>query len=226
MVAAILIYPIAHAKKCTYPLVGAIDVRGVKGKGKGVVCSGQGIAIAPYSYKMVRGIDFYSSLMAKVAECANIHFVQDEVRSLMDEGDKVTIEGGNTMYTAKQAFSSLFDYGMVRHQNKFPVLQQHFLGWFITTENPVFDADTATYMDFSVPQKGNTRFMYVLPTSPTEALVEYTLFSEERLPMEAYETAIADYTQRAFDVLAKLQLPSEKHDILYAFGEQLMRRKV
>lgn len=149
--------------------------------------------IAPYAYKMVRGIDFYRSLMAKVAASATIDFVQDEVRDLRDMAEGVSITGVKGTYTAKKAFSSLFDYGMVRHQRKFPVLQQHFLGWFITTENPVFDADMATYMDFSVAQDGHTRFMYVLPTSPTEALVEYTLFSEELLPMEAYETAIKDY---------------------------------
>ena len=44
-------------------------------------------------------------------------------------------------------------------------------------------------MDFSVPQKGNTRFMYVLPISATEALVEYTLFSEHLLEKTAYEEA-------------------------------------
>lgn len=149
--------------------------------------------IAPYAYKMVRGIDFYRALMAKVAASDHIAFIQDEVRTLTDEGEQVAIAGVKNSYYAKRAFSSLFDYGMVRHQRKFPVLQQHFLGWFITTENPVFNADTATYMDFSVPQDGHTRFMYVLPTSPTEALVEYTLFSEELLPKEAYETAIKDY---------------------------------
>jgi lycopene beta-cyclase len=150
-------------------------------------------AIAPYAYKMIQGIDFYRSLMAKIKACPYIHFITDEIGSITDEGNKVTITGKDGLYVAKQAFSSLFDYDMVRHQNKYPVLQQHFLGWFITTENPVFEKDTATYMDFSVPQNGQTRFMYVLPTSPTEALVEYTLFSEELLPKEAYETAIKEY---------------------------------
>lgn len=35
--------------------------------------------------------------------------------------------------------------------------------------------------------------MYVLPFSPTEALVEYTLFSAERLPDHAYEAALETY---------------------------------
>jgi lycopene beta-cyclase len=51
-------------------------------------------------------------------------------------------------------------------------------------------------MDFSIEQKGNTRFMYVLPTSKTEALLEYTLFSKELLPKEEYETEIQNYIQK------------------------------
>ena len=50
-------------------------------------------------------------------------------------------------------------------------------------------------MDFTVPQKGNTRFMYVLPTSKREALFEYTLFSKDLLEISEYENAIKDYLE-------------------------------
>ena len=36
-------------------------------------------------------------------------------------------------------------------------------------------------MDFSIDQNFTTQFMYILPFSKTEALVEYTLFSENLL---------------------------------------------
>jgi lycopene beta-cyclase len=67
------------------------------------------------------------------------------------------------------------------------------VGWFVSTQNPIFNPEMATFMDFTVAQKGNTRFMYVLPTSATTALVEYTLFSKDRLKKEAYEAAIVTY---------------------------------
>jgi lycopene beta-cyclase len=63
----------------------------------------------------------------------------------------------------------------------------------VKTEHPVFDSNTALMMDFSVEQRGNTRFMYVLPTSPSEALVEYTLFSDTLLSEGEYEQAITEY---------------------------------
>jgi len=76
---------------------------------------------------------------------------------------------------------------------KYPVLQQHFVGWFVRTEQSMFDSSQATFMDFNIPQKGNTRFMYVLPTSETDALFEYTLFSVDLLEQEEYEQGIRDY---------------------------------
>ena len=53
-------------------------------------------------------------------------------------------------------------------------------------------------MDFSVPQKGNTRFMYVLPFSKNEALLEYTLFSANLLEKYEYEDAIKAYIKDNF----------------------------
>jgi lycopene beta-cyclase len=37
--------------------------------------------------------------------------------------------------------------------------------------------------------------MYVLPTSPTEALIEYTLFTESTLEKEEYQAALKDYIE-------------------------------
>jgi len=51
-------------------------------------------------------------------------------------------------------------------------------------------------MDFSVEQKGNTRFMYVLPISKNEALIEYTLFSHNHLENLEYENEIQKYIQK------------------------------
>ena len=50
-----------------------------------------------------------------------------------------------------------------------------------------------TFMDFKIPQNGNTRFMYVLPIDKKTALFEYTLFSKDLLKVSEYEKAIKDY---------------------------------
>ena len=54
---------------------------------------------------------------------------------------------------------------------------QHFLGQEIQVDKPVFDPSTAILMDFRVDQSKGMHFIYLLPYSPTEALVESTLLA-------------------------------------------------
>lgn len=57
-------------------------------------------------------------------------------------------------------------------------LLQHFAGWHVEADRPVFDAQTVTLMDFDVPTAaGEIHFEYVLPFTPRDALVEATWFS-------------------------------------------------
>jgi lycopene beta-cyclase len=74
-------------------------------------------------------------------------------------------------------------------------LLQHFRGWRVRTAQDRFDPATASLMDFRPPQPpGGVAFGYVLPTSPREALVEYTEFSREVLTEAAYEAALSRWT--------------------------------
>ena len=154
--------------------------------------------ISPYSYKMIRSIDFYKYYLGRIKESSNITFVQEGMVDLNESATEVTVKTTNNTYSGKFIFNSLFDYKMAMGQKKYPVLQQHFVGWVIKTEKPIFNASEVTYMDFSIPQKGNTRFMYVLPYSNNTALIEYTLFSDKLLPKEEYEVAIKEYILNRF----------------------------
>ncbi|WP_289644213.1 lycopene cyclase family protein [Maribacter aestuarii] len=169
--------------------------------------------IAPYIYKMVRGIDFYTTYLDRIKNYSNITFKQDAVTSINESHDAVKVQTSKETYSAASVMNSIFDYDMVMHQDKYPVLQQHFIGWVVKTDKPTFEIDLATYMDFSIPQKGNTRFMYVLPFSNDTALIEYTLFSEKLLPKAEYEEAIKTYLKSEFDCTQYEILDKEKGSI-------------
>ncbi|MGB1525596.1 MAG: lycopene cyclase family protein [Candidatus Poseidoniaceae archaeon] len=70
---------------------------------------------------------------------------------------------------------------------------QHFLGQEVEVDKPVFDSSTAILMDFRVDQSEGMHFIYLLPYSPTQALVESTLFSTTVLDREYYVNTINDY---------------------------------
>lgn len=149
--------------------------------------------IKPYHYKMIHGLDFYKLVFNEISKHKNIHFLQDKVLDFKELGNHCIVKTEKESFTCNKIFNSIFNPNIVTSQKKYPLLQQHFIGWFIKSKEPVFDENTATFMDFSVNQKGNTRFMYVLPTSKNEALIEYTLFSKDLLSKEEYENEIQLY---------------------------------
>ncbi|MEZ0163228.1 lycopene cyclase family protein [Kineococcus sp. LSe6-4] len=78
------------------------------------------------------------------------------------------------------------------------LLWQHFLGYRLRARRPVFDPAVATLMDFRTPQPaGGVAFGYVLPTSPTEALVEYTEFSADLLTDAQYRDRLGEFLRRS-----------------------------
>ena len=156
--------------------------------------------LSPFTYKMIRGIDLYSHVLAKAATKNNISFCTERVLAVHsdNEGAKVVLE--NQTLTASKVFNSiLFEPAHVLAQKASDYfLWQHFKGFEIKAAIPVFNDAVATLMDFTVDQTEGTTFMYVMPTSPTTALVEYTLFTPNILEEEKYDKAITDYIQKTY----------------------------
>ena len=150
----------------------------------------------PYQYKMIRGLDFYNLIFEIISKQENIHFANQKVIDFEELGNHCIVKTETENYTCNKILNSIYNPNLVKNQSKYPLLQQHFIGWFIKSKEEVFEKNKATFMDFSVEQRGNTRFMYVLPTSSTEALLEYTLFSKDLLPKEEYENEIQDYIKK------------------------------
>lgn len=149
--------------------------------------------LAPYQYNMIQGLSFYNQVFEFILNEQNISYINQKVTDINELKEHAFVATEKDSYTCDTVFNSVYDRNEVEIQTKYPVLQQHFIGWFIKSTEPVFNPNQATFMDFSIEQRGNTRFMYVLPTSTTEALLEYTLFSHQLLPRAEYEQEIERY---------------------------------
>jgi lycopene beta-cyclase len=147
---------------------------------------------APYTYKMIRSADLYRHVLQQAADRPGIWFVNTTIISITDQPGQATVTTSNGTFAAPYVFSSVLWNTPAPHPKRHHLLQ-HFRGWFIETEQPVFNQRQATFMDFRVIQRKAATFMYVLPTAPNRALVEYTLFSGQVLPEEDYETALQEY---------------------------------
>ncbi len=75
-------------------------------------------------------------------------------------------------------------------------LCQHFVGWEITTEQPIMQSDTAILMDFRVDQSRGLHFIYALPYSNHHMLVESTMISLRQEEKDWYRSAIQQWLEQ------------------------------
>ncbi|MEM6570306.1 MAG: lycopene cyclase family protein [Planctomycetota bacterium] len=151
---------------------------------------------ARYRYEHIPADRFYASAQERIAASSgaalrtgvDVHGVHDlggSHRIRTSSGDVVA----ETIVDARSSSPRRVSSGLL----------QHFRGWEVTTAAPVFDPETVTLMDFDVVQDdGAVHFLYVLPFSPTRALVESTVLSPDLLPEAEYEARIEEYVARRF----------------------------
>ncbi|NHF60401.1 polyprenyl synthetase family protein [Flavobacteriaceae bacterium TP-CH-4] len=66
----------------------------------------------------------------------------------------------------------------------------------------------------------------IQPNDPSDKIQSIKEIFETSGGAESTQTAIADYTEKAFEVLGYLEISEDKKAVLKAFGKNLMRRKV
>ena len=147
--------------------------------------------LSPYKYKMIKSNEFYLSIGDKISKASNFTYLNSTVNEIDKVNNKVKTDDGE--FSSSIIFSSIYNEVSFK---KYPLLKQHFIGWTIETKNENFDDNKITFMDFSVDQKDEIRFMYILPFSKNKALIEYTLFSGEIINDDEYEKEIKAYLKK------------------------------
>ena len=181
----------------------------------------------PYQYKMIRSQAFYKYCKEIISQNTDIDYVSDMILNFKDD-EVETLDG---FYRGKIIFNSVIMY-LSYNESKYHYLKQHFKGKFIETEQPFFEEGVATLMDFTINQKNECRFMYILPISSTKALVEFTLFSDNLLEKNEYEFELNQYLndklkyqnykiiEEEFGVIPMYNEPFKKHinNFVYSIG--------
>jgi len=152
----------------------------------------RGGELGALSYQMIRGADFYDKMRQELGRSPSFEFRQEKVLSIVDCGEGAKVETANASYWAPVVFNSCLR-PKVSPQPGTHFLLQHFTGWWIETAEDQFDPRSGILMDFRTPQYGSARFFYLLPISKRRALVEYTIFSPEKLQPHHYEEALQKY---------------------------------
>lgn len=151
-------------------------------------------SILPKSYQYINSLEFYNSHLAHFKNDDRITIIYDKVYNITSQKDAQPII--NTLQGNFSCEYVFYTNPLLGHSTlKSPTTWQHFLGWIIETEAPVFDTDKARMMDFSVDNTKDVQFVYVLPFKNNKALIECTIFSSIINEDAVYEATLADYIQ-------------------------------
>ncbi len=152
--------------------------------------------INPYTYKMIRGIDFYQHVFIRLSKHPNISFRNERIIEIK-KGNPNKVKTDKGQYSANFIFDSLFNRNDLKGVKDIPVLYQHFKGYFIETKGPLQE-DIVTFMDFNIPQNESLQFMYMLPFDQKHCLVEHTYFSQYFVSEETYDNTLQTYCNQIF----------------------------
>jgi len=157
--------------------------------------------ILPFNYVGVKSEDFYKYSYEVLKNAKNIDIVEENIECIYGLESGACLETKTQKFHCRYLFNSTsISSGHFKRHSSYSSLKQHFQGWFIKIEKPVFEKNTATFMDFRTEQHQDLRFFYVLPYSDREALIEYTIFSKQLLADEAYDEQIEKYIQETLQI--------------------------
>jgi lycopene beta-cyclase len=157
--------------------------------------------ILPFNYVGVKSGDFYKYSYDVLKNAKNIDIIEENIERIYGLESGACLETKTQKFHCKYLFNSTsISSGQSKSNSSYSALKQHFQGWLVKTEKPVFEKNTATFMDFRTEQHEEVRFFYVLPYSEREALIEYTIFSKQLLADEAYDKQIEKYIQETLQI--------------------------
>ncbi|MEY4986463.1 MAG: Lycopene beta-cyclase [Bacteroidota bacterium] len=150
------------------------------------------LQIDPFVYRKIESSTWTKAIKEKLQNNLKFEFVQATIESFQYQGKYAKVVTSKGAFEAtEKIFDSISPYPCDLTNSK--ELKQHFVGLFIETNFPLFDASKATLFDFRIAFTNACEFMYVLPTSARTALFEHTFFSSTLLDEATYMTQIKAY---------------------------------
>lgn len=155
-----------------------------------------------YNYHCVAGASFHKLVMKQIESLPNIRFVQEKAEQIVWNPQQNLVEvtlANSQKITAAYCFTSApgrLRSGNQSDQKPKPFLQQ-FAGGVVEFDEPVFDTNTLSLMDFEVQQHpGSVHFAYILPHNERRALIEITAFTPALYSDEHFQRAFNQYLDR------------------------------
>lgn len=156
-----------------------------------------------HAYEIIPGRALFDEISAKLMSDSRFCWIHSSVESISDvpreHQSRLLLSSGEAITVNRIFSSALHPSGN---------LLQSFVGVEVLSEESRFSPESVQLMDFSVPQEGEVRFVYLLPFSDKHALIEYTAFSKRGPEDSGLELLLSDFVERtlggaSFKILRK-----------------------
>lgn len=161
-----------------------------------------------FAYQHLPAERFYQAALDRIEASSTQELRRGTlVHTVAGQPGKYRLETSDGSITARH----VFDSRPSAHASAPGTLVQRFLGWHIRTQLPTFDPATVDLMNFQAGSvTGRNHFLYVLPYSTTEALVESTYLDVAELSQPDMESDlcgwIAQHTEASpYEILFREQ---------------------
>ncbi len=129
-------------------------------------------------YRQIESRHFYQWSDQLLASDSRTELILGESAQIVStEQTLPVVQIGNKVTQADWCVDATGKISLAESQSSEPLVWQSFIGRRIVCRNHRWSPQTFDWMDFRTPQNEETRFAYVLPYSPQDALVELTSFS-------------------------------------------------
>lgn len=140
-----------------------------------------------YRYTSLSSADYITQCENQLPE--GVDLIRAPAEDIAPEGNGGLFSAAGKHYSASQLYDSrppaMAEQG----------LKQHFVGWEIRTKSPISDPQIATLMDFRVDQSRGLHFIYVLPFSDRQLLIESTMISTQLEDRDWYLQAMIEWLE-------------------------------
>jgi len=151
------------------------------------------------AYYHLNSHDFYAHVLEKIKQFPNVHFLKDEVLQVRSTSSTSLVE---TKDAGTFSSTLVFDSRVAAATGTEPIMNQVFIGLRVKSETPLFDPNHLGLMDFETSSSTGFDFIYTLPFSTQEALVEYTTYTTETREEVDLMTSLTTYLHQKFGPIA------------------------
>jgi lycopene beta-cyclase len=149
------------------------------------------IPMSPYSYHHISSKDLFNAFR-QLCSSFDCHFITAPVQEVGSDESGAFVIVNEVKYRSTYIFDSRTPHFCPPQDHQTHIFQS-FVGWKVEFSSPLKRPDAITFMDFEIDQMNHTQFVYVLPFSSHQALIEVTRFGSQVMTTSEAEMILSQY---------------------------------